>query len=151
MFCMCGGLWYASNFFSFTEEDIAMPRKAKKRRIARARRFLREHAYSLPREDTRGRSMSPATKDRYGREAVQLVVAMQMSAAKQLWVMGLLKQHPGANPLFKKGRNFPYITLDSGPVFDKHVTEGFREEVMVPLPKHGQVTIIMESLSRRHV
>lgn len=48
MFCMCGGLWYASNFFSFTEEDMAMPHKAKKRRIARARRLAWEHACSLP-------------------------------------------------------------------------------------------------------
>lgn len=40
---------------------FVMLRKAKKRRIAHARRLIREHAYSLPWETTRERSRSLAT------------------------------------------------------------------------------------------
>lgn len=67
-----------------------------------------------------------------------LHTTLETAAAKHEWFMGLVKQHPGANPVFREGRNVPYITLDSGPLYDQLVTEGFKGEVMVPqehLPK----------------
>ena len=33
---------------------------------------------------------------------------------KYAWYMALLKQHPECKPLFKEGRNAPYITLNVG-------------------------------------
>ncbi|XP_050728584.1 uncharacterized protein LOC127004613 isoform X1 [Eriocheir sinensis] len=56
--------------------------------------------------------------------------------------MGLLQQHPEANPLFKEGRNVPYITLDTGPVYDQLVTQGFLREVLVPLEGSPRTVLV---------
>ena len=56
---------------------------------------------------------------------------------KYTWYMALLKQHPGCRPLFKEGRNAPYITVDAGQVYDQLITEGFQGEVMESMTSHS--------------
>ncbi|KAK3881438.1 hypothetical protein Pcinc_012857 [Petrolisthes cinctipes] len=53
------------------------------------------------------------------------------------WFAALMKQNPELEPLFKEGRNRPYITAKSDvPAYNKLIKEGYNGIVLVPVTEH---------------
>lgn len=63
---------------------------------------------------------------------------------KYTWYMALLKQHPECKPLFKEGRNAPYITLNPGQQYDRLTTEDFQGQVMKPITGLPRTVVIFD-------
>ena len=63
---------------------------------------------------------------------------------KYIWYMALLKQYPECKPLFKEGRNAPYISLQNGQQFEMLITEGFQGQVMKPMADLRRTVIVFD-------
>ncbi|XP_076049533.1 uncharacterized protein LOC143030260 [Oratosquilla oratoria] len=63
---------------------------------------------------------------------------------KYTWYMALLKQHPDCRPLFKEGRNAPYITLINGQQYNTMITDGFQGQVMKPITGLQRTVVIFD-------
>ena len=64
------------------------------------------------------------------------------------WFAALLKQHPSLQPLYKEGRNQPYITVSTESSFyPSLVTDGFMGLVMECPSEEGSHTVIIHGVS----
>ena len=66
-----------------------------------------------------GKDAAPPAPPRRIRLRFPADCPLASTAQKYEWYMGLLRQHPDTEPLFKEGRNAPFITLVDGPVSAK--------------------------------
>ncbi|KAK3867795.1 hypothetical protein Pcinc_026773 [Petrolisthes cinctipes] len=63
------------------------------------------------------------------------------------WFVALMKQNPELKPLFKEGRNRPYITTKSDvPAYNKLIKEGYNGIVLVTVTEVRQQSIIIHSV-----
>ncbi|KAK4318939.1 hypothetical protein Pmani_010082 [Petrolisthes manimaculis] len=63
------------------------------------------------------------------------------------WFAALMKQNPELEPLFKEGRNRPYITAKSDvPAYNKLIKEGYSGIVLVPVTEVRQQSVIIHSV-----
>lgn len=77
---------------------------------------------------------------------VRLVFPMDYTMdlrGKHVWYMALLKQHRDSEPLFKEGRNAPYITIKYGSTCDMLTTKGFNGTVLVSTSDLQRRTVII--------